>query len=1164
MKRAAILRKILAAGLMLCLLFTGLPMTALAQEDIGQGDILNLTGAEAPAEDGGAADGDVSAGALPEDTSVLPEAGAPDGETPEAAEPALPPVVEVRCDGADTAAGERWLAALPWLALDASDVSGLARVTVLENTVETELYPAQAALEDAGEAGAVPVPAFSAAGVAANVTDATLPEALAETFRYYQVGQAASIDGVYELEVTFAFLNGESESQQFVFLIDNTVPQAPTVTVQPAGDAVPGAQRVTLEAASGPSGHHFLVAVGEGDYTRLEGDTCLLEGPGSYRFAAGSGAGLVSEPTEYVLEAEADAIPDTPAGDSGTPPENEAAVPETAGPATPNDAGGQVEAPLPGTPAEPGAETQAEDLAPAATPAATGWVPEANGYRFYNADGTLQTGWLTYEAKRYYLNPTAGNLRATGMRQVAGVWYNFAATGEVLSGFHTLAEADGTAGSFYTGDDFVTRTGWVDYAGARYYAGADGLLLRGLVEIDGSWYNLDSTTCAVLPGWVTAPSGAKYYVKDDFRLNLGWLSADGKRYYMHPETGLLQTGWQQVEGSYFYLEKKTGAVRKGWQTAPDKKKYYVQKDYTAAKGWLKVDGETYYMHAETGALQKGWLTLDDKKYYLDSGGVRVTGTRKIGKSYYRFASNGAVKSGWFTAPNGKRYYTEKDTWTNAKGWVDVGSKRYYCDPETGAMVSGKKKIDGSWYVLDPKKNGALQYGWVTSATNKKARYYTDKNTRENARGWLTISKKLYYFDKKTGRVKTGKAKVDGIWYQFDSTTGAVKTKTIITTSGGSYYMNSKYEYTKGWLTHQKERYYGDLETGKLLIGTNQIDGIWYSMDKTGAVQTNTAMKTPDGLYFMTTKYTYGSGWQTDAKGKRYYADKETKQLVTGKNFISKTWYNMSTSTGAVKPGWVTVEDGKYYIKANGKPASGTLVIKGVTYNFDKYGKLQKEVLHGIDVSVYQGNIDWAAVAASGQVDFAIMRALTWSNGGYTLDTTFDTNVRRAKENGIMVGAYLYTYAFGEAEMAVEINYFVNHPVVKKLKADGYLFDLPIFIDFEDKLVLDNTASYNHRTEILRRGLVMLDNAGYTPGFYSNHNWAVNCYNAPALQAEGYPFWYAHYLDNTPGKAHTQLPWGGATPAIWQYTSNGVIPGITANTVDLNHCYASYYFKAIKK
>ena len=77
---------------------------------------------------------------------------------------------------------------------------------------------------------------------------------------------------------------------------------------------------------------------------------------------------------------------------------------------------------------------------------------------------------------------------------------------------------------------------------------------------------------------------------------------------------------------------------------------------------------------------------------------------------------------------------------------------------------------------------------------------------------------------------------------------------------------------------------------------------------------------------------------------------------------------------------------------------------------------------GIDVSRYQGVVDWSAVAAAGK-EFAIVRVGSSNQSGPYVDPYFTRNVQGAHEAGLRVGAYFYTYAKSEDEVIRELRYF---------------------------------------------------------------------------------------------------------------------------------------------
>ena len=195
----------------------------------------------------------------------------------------------------------------------------------------------------------------------------------------------------------------------------------------------------------------------------------------------------------------------------------------------------------------------------------------------------------------------------------------------------------------------------------------------------------------------------------------------------------------------------------------------------------------------------------------------------------------------------------------------------------------------------------------------------------------------------------------------------------------------------------------------------------------------------------------------------------------------------------------------------------------------------REYVYGIDVSRYQGDIDWAQVAASG-VKFAIIRAGSQNSGGPYIDPYFEQNYAGAKAAGIAVGAYIYAYAETEAEQNDEILTIL--PALK-----GKTFEYPVFVDVEDKSLTGIGKAA--LTQLVKRYMDIIDQKGFVPGWYSYTNY-INSYLCPEVLAD-YPLWVADYR-SSPGYTGDYH--------IWQYTSSGTVPGISGK-VDLNRDYHHY-------
>lgn len=205
----------------------------------------------------------------------------------------------------------------------------------------------------------------------------------------------------------------------------------------------------------------------------------------------------------------------------------------------------------------------------------------------------------------------------------------------------------------------------------------------------------------------------------------------------------------------------------------------------------------------------------------------------------------------------------------------------------------------------------------------------------------------------------------------------------------------------------------------------------------------------------------------------------------------------------------------------------------------------EEYMAGIDVSVYQGDIDWRAVKDAG-FEFVIMRC---GNRGYVTglmveDANFKKNIRGALDAGLQVGVYFFSQALTTEEALDEANFIID-------LLDGYDITFPVAYDWE--VVIDpdgDTArtAYIDPDQLTNNFLVFaqrLELEGYTPVVYSNKKTAIWKYDLARLN--GYDIWYAEYND-TPS-----LPYKWE---IWQYSSKGSVPGIKGN-VDLNICFKDY-------
>lgn len=198
-------------------------------------------------------------------------------------------------------------------------------------------------------------------------------------------------------------------------------------------------------------------------------------------------------------------------------------------------------------------------------------------------------------------------------------------------------------------------------------------------------------------------------------------------------------------------------------------------------------------------------------------------------------------------------------------------------------------------------------------------------------------------------------------------------------------------------------------------------------------------------------------------------------------------------------------------------------------------------IKGIDVSRWNGKIDWKTVANYG-MGFAILRI---TEKGNIVDSTFEPNYKGCIENKIPVGAYKYSYATTIAQIEDEANVVIKTLNKRKL-------DYPVFLDIEDKCQAN--LSKELMMKMINAFRTIITKAGYKFGIYCGYSWYQN--KLPE-DAKKYDCWVARYPSQDTGELQERLRVPASTGVIgWQYSSKATIPGIPTKT-DRNVFYKDY-------
>lgn len=222
-------------------------------------------------------------------------------------------------------------------------------------------------------------------------------------------------------------------------------------------------------------------------------------------------------------------------------------------------------------------------------------------------------------------------------------------------------------------------------------------------------------------------------------------------------------------------------------------------------------------------------------------------------------------------------------------------------------------------------------------------------------------------------------------------------------------------------------------------------------------------------------------------------------------------------------------------------ASGANPYTGKTYTH-KHAKT-KYIYDGIDVSKWQGTINWTKVKADG-IDFAFIRCGNTSLSSFTMntDSKFATNVKNAYAAGVKVGVYYYSGATSATEAKKEANFVLDLIAPYKSK-----ITLPVVMDYEtngsDRIYSNyKKTSKATRTTYVKNFCAPLVSAGYQGGIYASKAWLTDFFNMSDLTA--YSTWVAQWSTSTSYANNYDF---------WQYSESGDVNGIST-AVDCNFWY----------
>ena len=337
------------------------------------------------------------------------------------------------------------------------------------------------------------------------------------------------------------------------------------------------------------------------------------------------------------------------------------------------------------------------------------------------------------------------------------------------------------------------------------------------------------------------------------------------------------------------------------------------------------------------------------------------------------------------------------------------------------------------------------------------------------------------------------------------------------------------------------------ETGKIQITGGQADVVTkFLVPERNISAENVEMTNNTTVFADNLKETAAGTKETQSETKTIGESTKSEETTKGENTKPSDNQSMAARKNYVllsleaetetvyADGWQNIQGKTYYFR-NSQAVTGWNQIDGLQYYFNGDGSLGSHLV--IDVSTYNGDIDWNRVKAAG-IDYAIIRVgyRGYETARLVKDKRFDTNMRNATAAGVKVGAYIVTQAVNTNEAVEEASFIIS-------ACSGYNVSLPLAIDVESAgngRGRGDKISVAERTAVINAFVQTIRGAGYSAMVYANKDWMTNRINAGGL-ASGSTVWLAQY--------RSSCTYGGSYQ-MWQFTESGSIPGISGN-VDMS-------------
>ena len=552
--------------------------------------------------------------------------------------------------------------------------------------------------------------------------------------------------------------------------------------------------------------------------------------------------------------------------------------------------------------------------------------------------------------------------------------------------------------------------------------------------------------------------------------------------------------------------------------------YALENSNKKLNGWQLTSENKWLYYNEDGTIKQNELAIiDGEKYYFDENGYRYGGFKTLEDDniYFFSYSTGRLKKGWQSVDGINWFYCNEDGSIKQNELAIIEGEKYYFD-ENGYRYGGFKTLEDKVYFFS-YSTGRLKKGW--QSVDGINRFYCN-NDGSVATGFKTIDNKVYYFGSANYYLKKeGWQSVDGInvFYTLNDGSVAIGFKTI---DNKVYYFGSANYYLKkeGWQSKDGINIFYTLNDGSVVVGFKRINEKLY--------------------YFSQSTYFLKKGWQYLETFKIFYCNNDGS-VITDSNNEEIEGRKYSFDKNGILMGFYSNGGFTYYKNPDGTIAKGVQRIAGKYFMFNTQNGAFESFVNqkmAIDVSSHQGLIDWKTVKNSGLVDAVILRlgyGIKW------VDSYFLYNVNELTKYNIPFTVYLFSYAENGSEALLEAQNLINTIRNNNINISK---SMSIYYDLEDwhiESTGENSYSISKDSyrDIINTFISTIeDNLGIRTRVYAS---LYYIYDRFPSDVQSYVTWIAQW--NNTGCTYKN------GYEIWQYSSNGRIPGINTK-VDLDIMY----------